>query len=72
MSTIAITKSIIIVDDEHDLVDLFSDALSSYGYDVSAYTDPILARKYKGESWQVFFTNYGFYDEQDEWMRTWN
>jgi DNA-binding response OmpR family regulator len=43
LSTIAITKSIIIVDDEHDLVDLFSDALSSYGYDVSAYTDPILA-----------------------------
>ena len=43
MSTIAITKSIIIVDDEHDLVDLFSDTLSSYGYDVSAFTDPILA-----------------------------
>jgi DNA-binding NtrC family response regulator len=43
LSTIAITKSIIVVDDEHDLVDLFSDALSSYGYDVSAFTDPILA-----------------------------
>ena len=43
LSTIDITKSIIVVDDEHDLVDLFSDALSSNGYDVSAFTDPIVA-----------------------------
>lgn len=43
LSTIAITKSIIVVDDEHDLVDLFSDALSLNGYDVSSFTDPIVA-----------------------------
>lgn len=43
LSAIAITKSIIVVDDEHDLVDLFSDALSLNGYDVSAFTDPIVA-----------------------------
>ena len=42
LSAIAITKSIIVVDDEHDLVDLFSDALSLNGYDVSAFTDPIV------------------------------
>jgi DNA-binding response OmpR family regulator len=41
-STIAVTKSIVVVDDELDLVDLFSDALSLYGYDVSV-TDPIIA-----------------------------
>jgi|SRR5215207_4914964 len=45
-STIAITKSIVIVDDELDLVNLFREALSSYGYDVSAFTDPIVALGY--------------------------
>jgi DNA-binding NtrC family response regulator len=45
-STIAIAKSIIVVDDEHDLVNLFNYALSSYGYDVSAFTDPIVALEY--------------------------
>jgi DNA-binding NtrC family response regulator len=45
-STIAITKSIVLVDDELDLVNLFREALSSYGYDVSAFTDPIAALEY--------------------------
>jgi CheY-like chemotaxis protein len=72
LSTIAITKSIIVVDDEHDLVDLFSNALSSYGYDVSAFTDPILALESIKGNPSKYSTNYGFYDEQDEWMRTWN
>jgi len=45
-STIAITKSIVIVDDELDLVNLFREALSSYGYDVSAFTNPIAALEY--------------------------
>ena len=45
-STIAITKSIVVVDDELDIVDLFSDALSLYGYDVSAFTDPSAALEY--------------------------
>jgi len=43
LSTVDITKSIIVVDDEHDLVDLFSDALSSNGYNVSDFADPIVA-----------------------------
>ena len=43
LSTVDITKSIMVVDDEHDLVDLFSDALSLNGYDVSVFTDPIVA-----------------------------
>ena len=42
-STIAIAKSIIVVDDEHDLVNLFNEALSSYGYDVYPFTDPVIA-----------------------------
>jgi DNA-binding NtrC family response regulator len=46
ISTIAVEKSVIVVDDEHDLVNLFTDALSSYGYDVSAFTDPIAALEY--------------------------
>jgi DNA-binding NtrC family response regulator len=46
ISTIAVEKSVIVVDDEHDLVNLFTDALSSYGYDVSAFTDPIVALEY--------------------------
>jgi DNA-binding response OmpR family regulator len=50
ISTIAVEKSVIVVDDEHDLVNLFTDALSSYGYDVSAFTDPIAARVYQKES----------------------
>jgi DNA-binding NtrC family response regulator len=44
--TIVVEKSVIVVDDEHDLVNLFTDALSSYGYDVSAFTDPIVALEY--------------------------
>ena len=41
-STIAIKKpSIVVVDDEHDLVELFSEILRSNGYDVHAFTDPI-------------------------------
>ena len=46
LSTIAITKSIVVVDYELDLVNLFSDALSLYGYDVSVFTDPIAALEY--------------------------
>ena len=37
------TKSIVIVDDEKDLVDLFREALQSRGYEVYCFTSPILA-----------------------------
>jgi DNA-binding NtrC family response regulator len=47
LSTITIKKpSIIVVDDEHDLVELFSEILRSDGYDVHAFTDPISAFKH--------------------------
>ena len=47
LSTITIKKpSIIVVDDEHDLVELFSEILRSDGYDVHAFTDPITAVKH--------------------------
>ncbi len=45
LSTITITKSsiIVVVDDESDIVELFSEALKSEGYDVIAFTDPRMA-----------------------------
>jgi DNA-binding NtrC family response regulator len=36
-------KSIAIVDDDPDLLNIFSEALNMSGYDVSSFTDPILA-----------------------------
>jgi DNA-binding NtrC family response regulator len=61
LSTVDITKSIIVVDDEHDLVDLFSDALSSNGYDVSAFADPIVALeniKMNPEKYSLLITDF--------------
>ena len=47
LSTITIKKpSIIVVDDEHDPVELFSEILRSDGYDVHAFTNPISAFKH--------------------------
>ncbi len=47
LSTTAIKKSsIVVVDDEYDLVELFSEILRSNGYDVHAFTDPIAALKH--------------------------
>jgi DNA-binding NtrC family response regulator len=37
------TKSIAIVDDDPDLLNLFSEALQMSGYNVSSFTDPSLA-----------------------------
>jgi DNA-binding response OmpR family regulator len=37
------TKSIIIVDDDPDLINVYSEALKMSGYDVSSFTDPCLA-----------------------------
>ena len=36
-------KSIAIVDDDPDLLNIFSEALNMSGYDVSSFTDPFLA-----------------------------
>lgn len=45
LSTIAITKPsiIVVVDDERDVVELFSEALKSKSYDVISFTDPLTA-----------------------------
>ena len=39
----SLTKSLAVVDDEMDLVNLFKEALEGDGFDVSAFTDPIEA-----------------------------
>jgi len=65
LSTIAIPKSIIVVDDKHDLVDLFSDALSSNGYDVSSFTDPTIAFeniKKNLDKYSLLITDFGMND----------
>ncbi len=35
-------KSIAIIDDDPDLLNIFSEALKMSGYDVSSFTDPLL------------------------------
>ena len=42
----AATKTIAIIDDEADLVDLFQEILESDGFKVCAFTDPIQAYNY--------------------------
>ena len=37
------TKSIAIIDDDPDLLNLFSEALKMSGYNVSSFNDPLLA-----------------------------
>lgn len=48
LSSIAITKSnvIVVVDDERDVVELFSEALKTKGYNVISFTDPKMALKH--------------------------
>ena len=44
------TKSIAIIDDDPDLLNLFSEALQMSGYNVSSFTDPRLAYQYIKEN----------------------
>jgi DNA-binding NtrC family response regulator len=48
LSSIAIAKSdiIVVVDDEFDIIELFSEALKFKGYEVISFTDPRLALEY--------------------------
>jgi DNA-binding response OmpR family regulator len=39
-------KSIAIVDDDPDLLNIFSEVLQMSGYDVSSFTDPFVAYQY--------------------------
>jgi DNA-binding NtrC family response regulator len=43
-------KSIAIVDDDPDLLNIFSEALHMSGYDVSSFTDPLVAYEYIKEN----------------------
>ena len=43
-------KSIIIVDDEIELADLFKEFLKKEGYDAISFTDPIMALEYVRET----------------------
>jgi len=45
-----LTKAIAVVDDEIDLVNLFSEALKINGYDVCTFTDPIEALNHIGSN----------------------
>ena len=44
------TKSIAIIDDDPDLLNLFSEALQMSGYTVSSFTDPLLAYRHIQEN----------------------
>ena len=44
------TKSIAIIDDDPDLLNLFSEALQMSGYNVSSFTDPRLAYQHIKEN----------------------
>jgi DNA-binding NtrC family response regulator len=43
-------KSIVIVDDDRDLINVYSEALEMSGYDVSSFTDPSLAYQHIKEN----------------------
>ena len=44
------TKSIAIIDDDPDLLNIFSEALKMSDYDVSSFTDPLLAYEHIKEN----------------------
>ena len=48
------SHSIAIVDDEHDTVELFKDILTTNGYDVTGFTNPLLAFQYIKENKEKF------------------
>jgi DNA-binding response OmpR family regulator len=52
------TKSIAIVDDELDIVDLFKEALEMEGYYVCAFTNPLLALDHILKDPGRYFFNY--------------
>ena len=48
------SHSIAIVDDERDTVELFKDILTTNGYNVAGFTDPLFALKYIKENQEEF------------------
>jgi CheY-like chemotaxis protein len=47
---VSISRSIIVIDDELELVSLFKAFLKNEGYDVVSFTDPVLALEYYKET----------------------
>ena len=43
-------KSIVIVNDDHDLLNMYSEALKMSDYDVSSFADPVLAYEHIKEN----------------------
>ena len=48
------SPSIAIVDDEHDTVELFKEILTTNGYNVAGFTNPLLALKHIKENQEEF------------------
>ena len=48
------SHSIAIVDDEHDTVELFKDILTTNGYNVAGFTNPLLALEHIKENHEKF------------------
>ena len=48
------SHSIAIVDNEHDTVELFKDVLTTNGYNVAGFTNPLLALKHIKENQEEF------------------
>jgi CheY-like chemotaxis protein len=49
-----VSHSIAVVDDEHDTVELFKDILTTNGYNVTGFTNPLLAFQYIIENQEKF------------------
>jgi CheY-like chemotaxis protein len=49
-----VSHSIAIVDDEHDTVQLFKEILTTNGYNVAGFTNPLLALEYIKENHKEF------------------
>jgi CheY-like chemotaxis protein len=49
-----VSHSIDVVDDEPDTVQLFTDILSTHGYNVAGFTNPLLAFQYIKENHEKF------------------
>lgn len=59
--TLMFKKPIAIVDDEAELVNLYSEALQMSGYDVSSFSDPILAYEHirdNPDKYSLIITDY--------------
>ena len=54
MPTISKSKSILLVDDESDIVNLFKDFLENKNYDVIGFTNPLKALQHYKTNWDRY------------------